>query len=116
MRRLREYAHLAQRSLWHLEATMRSLADWKRRSAVRIRRADPVRYDLRIVLLFAPFIAQEFTVSVLHVENSVQFTIQMQDDLILAIEQGDAEAAICTAPTWGPSSATDSERVCHVLR
>jgi DNA-binding GntR family transcriptional regulator len=76
-----------------LEATMRSLVDWN--DDLRYGSDASILFDMisRIHLLSAPFIAQAFTMSVPHDENFVQFTIQIQDELILAIEQGDAEAA-----------------------
>jgi GntR family transcriptional regulator, colanic acid and biofilm gene transcriptional regulator len=76
-----------------LEATMRSLMDWN--DDLRRGSDAPILIDMisRIYLLSAPFIAQAFTMPVPHDENFVQFTIQIQDELILAIEQGDAEAA-----------------------
>lgn len=76
-----------------LEATMRSLVDWN--DDLRYGSDASILFDMisRIYLLSAPFIAQAFTMSVPHDENFVQFTIQIQDELILAIEQGDAEAA-----------------------
>jgi DNA-binding GntR family transcriptional regulator len=76
-----------------VEATMRSLMDWN--DDLRRGLDAPILLDMisRIYLLSAPFIAQAFTMPVPHGENFVQFTIQIQDELILAIEQGDAEAA-----------------------
>lgn len=76
-----------------VEATMRSLMDWN--DDLRRGLDAPILLDMisRIYLLSAPFIAQAFTMPVPRGENFVQFTIQIQDELILAIEQGDAEAA-----------------------
>jgi DNA-binding GntR family transcriptional regulator len=76
-----------------LEATMRSFMAWN--DDLRQGADAPILNDMisRIYLLYAPFVAQAFTMPAAHDENFVQFTIQIQDELILAIEQGDADAA-----------------------
>jgi GntR family colanic acid and biofilm gene transcriptional regulator len=48
---------------------------------------------LRLRLRFAPFFAEALSVEMPHDEEFLQFTVHIQDELVLALEAGDAAAA-----------------------
>lgn len=76
-----------------LEPTVRGLMDWNGRL---LRGSDsPILIDIvhRLHLRYAPFLAQALSTDLPYDEGFLQFTLHMQDELGLAIEAGDANAA-----------------------
>jgi len=76
-----------------LVETMRALMTW---NISLVRGADsPILTDMasRLFLRYAPFLAQALSREMPQDRNFLQFTIHMQEELILAIQQGDAAAA-----------------------
>jgi DNA-binding GntR family transcriptional regulator len=76
-----------------LEVTMRTLMSW---NLSLVRGSDaPILIDIisRLYLRYAPFLAKALSGRIPHDKDFLQFTLHIQDELILAIEQGDAAAA-----------------------
>ncbi len=76
-----------------LQPTMRSLMSWN--MALANGSASPILIDMvrRLRLRYAPFVAEALALEAPFDPEFHQFTLHMQDELVMAIEAGDAEAA-----------------------
>ena len=101
-RNAREEAHRlfrhtqAMRSLRYgvdLQPTMRAIAAWNVDLAQGAR--SPILFEMisRLLLRYAPFLAEALSVDTPFDDDFISFTLHIQDELILAIEAGDAAAA-----------------------
>jgi GntR family transcriptional regulator, colanic acid and biofilm gene transcriptional regulator len=76
-----------------LQPTMQTLMAWV--GDLASGSGSPILVDaiLRLRLRFAPFFAETLSVDLPHDAEFMQFTVHIQDELVLAIEAGDAAAA-----------------------
>ncbi len=76
-----------------LQATMRSLMGWN--LALAHGSASPILIEMirRLRLRYAPFVAEALALDAPFDPEFDQFTLHIQDELVMAIEAGDAEAA-----------------------
>lgn len=76
-----------------LQPTVRVLMAWN--ADLARGSASPILIDMiaRLRLRFAPFLAEALSVDLPHDAEFLQFTLHIQDELVLAIEAGDAAAA-----------------------
>ncbi len=76
-----------------LKPTMQALMAWIGDLAQGCGSPILIEEILRLRLRFAPFFAEALSVEVPHDEEFLQFTVHIQDELVLALEAGDAAAA-----------------------
>jgi DNA-binding GntR family transcriptional regulator len=94
-RRLRDHTKTLRRHGFgrDIEPTMRALIKWNRDLLLGSGSALLIEFVSRLFLRYAPFLARALSNEAPHDENFLQFTLHIQDELILAIEKGDAVGA-----------------------
>lgn len=94
-RRLRDHTRTLRRHGFgrDIEPTMRSLIKWNKDLLAGSGSSLLIEFVSRLYLRYAPFLAQTLSDDAPHDENFLQFTLHIQDELILAIEKGDAVGA-----------------------